>query len=85
MYNTIAMSFEGIENPEDVFTSIEHKMRENFIQNGGSISHHHGVGKLRKDFMRDTISESSIEMVRGIKQVQDPKNVFGVKNNIVLK
>ena len=60
-------------------------MRENFIQNGGSISHHHGVGKLRKDFMRDTISESSIEMVRGIKQVQDPKNVFGVKNNIVLK
>ena len=85
MYNTIAMSFEGIENPEDVFTSIEHKMRENFIQNGGSISHHHGVGKLRKDFMKDTISESSIEMVRGIKQAQDPKNVFGVKNNIVLK
>ena len=35
MYNTIAMSFEGIENPEDVFTGIEHKMRENFIQNGG--------------------------------------------------
>ena len=79
------MSFEGIENPEDVFTGIEHKMRENFIQNGGSISHHHGVGKLRKDFMRDTISESSIEMVRGIKQAQDPKNVFGVRNNIVLK
>tara|TARA_B100000886_G_scaffold64499_1_gene40299 strand:- start:370 stop:627 length:258 start_codon:yes stop_codon:yes gene_type:complete len=85
MYNTIAMSFEGIENPEDVFTSIEHKMRENFIQNGGSISHHHGVGKLRKDFMQDTISDSSIEMVRGIKQIQDPNNVFGVKNNIVLK
>ena len=85
MYNTIAMSFEGIENPEDVFTSIEHKMRENFILNGGSISHHHGVGKLRKDFMQDTISKSSIEMVRGIKQVQDPKNVFGVKNNIVLE
>ncbi len=85
MYNTIAMSFEGIENPEDVFTSIEHKMRENFILNGGSISHHHGVGKLRKDFMKDTISESSIEMVRGIKQTQDPKNIFGVKNNIVLE
>ena len=85
MYNTIAMSFEGVENPEDVFTGIEHKMRENFILNGGSISHHHGVGKLRKDFMQDTISESSIEMVRGIKQVQDPKNVFGVKNNIVLE
>ena len=84
MYNTIAMSFEGIENPEDVFTRIEHKMRENFIKNGGSISHHHGVGKLRKDFMSDTISEGSIEMVKGVKKTQDPDNIFGVKNNIVL-
>ena len=84
MYNTIAMSFEGIENPEDVFTRIEHKMRENFIKNGGSISHHHGVGKLRKDFMSDTISEGSIEMVKGVKKTQDPNNIFGVKNNIVL-
>ena len=84
MYNTIAMSFEGIENPEDVFTKIEHKMRENFIKNGGSISHHHGVGKLRKDFMLDTISEGSIEMVKGVKKAQDPDNIFGVKNNIVL-
>ena len=84
MYNTIAMSFEGIENPEDVFTRIEHKMRENFIKNGGSISHHHGVGKLRKDFMSDTISEGSIEMVKGVKKTQDPDNIFVVKNNIVL-
>ncbi len=83
MYNTIAMSFEGIENPEDVFTKIEHKMRENFIENGGSISHHHGVGKLRKDFMSDTLSSGSIDLVRDIKKSQDPTNVFGVKNNIV--
>tara|TARA_Y100001934_G_scaffold282952_1_gene399500 strand:- start:1606 stop:3363 length:1758 start_codon:yes stop_codon:yes gene_type:complete len=83
MYNTIAMSYEGIKNPEDVFTKIEHQMRKNFIKNGGSISHHHGVGKLRKDFMPDTISKDSIKMIQNIKKSQDPKNVFGVKNNIV--
>ena len=59
-------------------------MRENFIKNGGSISHHHGVGKLRKDFMPETISKGSIEMIRGIKQRQDPENIFGVNNNIVI-
>ena len=84
MYNTIALSFEDVENPEDVFTMIEHKMRECFIKNGGSISHHHGVGKLRKDFMPSTLSRGSIEMVQGIKNSQDPNNIFGVKNNIVL-
>ena len=83
MYNTIAMSYDGIENPEDIFTEIEYKMRANFIKNGGSISHHHGVGKLRKDFMPETISKGSIDMVRGLKTTQDPANIFGVKNNIV--
>jgi len=84
MYNTIAMCYDGVDNPEDVFTKIEHTMRENFIKNGGSISHHHGVGKLRKDFMPETISKGSIKMIRGIKKGQDPENIFGVNNNIVI-
>ena len=84
MYNTIAMCYDGVENPEAVFTEIEHIMRENFIENGGSISHHHGVGKLRKDFMSNTISEGSVEMIKGIKKNQDPHNIFGVNNNIVM-
>ena len=84
MYNTIAMCYDGVENPEDVFTEIEHIMRENFIENGGSISHHHGVGKLRKDFMSNTISDGSVEMIKGIKKNQDPHNIFGVNNNIVM-
>ena len=84
MYNTIAMCYDGVENPEDVFTEIEHIMRENFIENGGSISHHHGVGKLRKDFMSNTISEGSVGMIKGIKKNQDPHNIFGVNNNIVM-
>ena len=83
MYNTIAMCYDGVENPEDVFTQIEYSMRENFIKNGGSISHHHGVGKLRKDFMKETISDGSVSLIQGIKKNQDPKNIFGVNNNIV--
>ena len=30
MYNTIAMSFDGINNPEDIFTEIEYKMESKF-------------------------------------------------------
>ncbi len=82
MYNTIAMSFKGIENPEEVFGEIEHELRKTIIENGGSISHHHGVGKLRKDFMPKTISEGSVNLIKSIKSSQDPKNIFGIKNNI---
>jgi len=31
-----------------VYSDIEDGAREEIMKNGGSISHHHGVGKLRK-------------------------------------
>ena len=85
MYNTMGINVRGIKNPEKVFSDIEHKIRECFIKNGGSISHHHGVGKLRKDFMLQTISPGSIDVIQGIKKSQDPDNIFGIGNNIVDK
>jgi hypothetical protein len=33
--------------------------------------------------MKDTISDGSISLIKGIKNDQDPKNIFGVDNNIV--
>ena len=83
MYNTVAINVRGIDNPEEVFSKIEHALRKCFINNGGSISHHHGVGKLRKDFMPDTISDGSIQMIQSIKKSQDPNNIFGINNNII--
>ena len=85
MYNTMGINVRGIKNPERVFSDIEHKIRECFIKNGGSISHHHGVGKLRKDFMPETISPGSIDVIQGIKKSQDPDNIFGISNNIINK
>ena len=51
IYFMLGMSVKGIDEPEEKFSQIEHILREVIIKNGGSISHHHGVGKLRKDFL----------------------------------
>lgn len=85
MYNTMGINVRGVKNPEKVFSDIEHKIRACFIKNGGSISHHHGVGKLRKEFMPETISVGSIQVIQNIKKSQDPDNIFGIDNNIVNK
>jgi len=82
IYFMFALSVKGVKNAIDIFHSIEHSMREAIIANGGSISHHHGVGKLRKDFMEDTISSTSIELLKNIKNSHDPKNIFGIQNNV---
>jgi len=49
---------------------------------GGSLSHHHGVGKLRKKWMERTISATGIKVLKGVKQTLDPTNVFG-SNNLI--
>lgn len=50
------------------------------MKNGGCISHHHGVGKLRKRFMKDSVGELGIEMIKAVKERVDPKNIFGCGN-----
>lgn len=34
-----------------IYEEIEDNARIEVMKNGGSISHHHGVGKLRKKFL----------------------------------
>lgn len=82
IYFMFGIYTEGIPHPEDVFSDLEHKIRATIVENGGSISHHHGVGKLRKDFLPMITSRQSRDLVRGIKQATDPTNVFGIGNNV---
>lgn len=82
IYFTHGFSTMGVENPDEVFSEIEHSLRETIMAAGGSISHHHGVGKIRKDFMKHTISPAAVELIKDIKQANDPQNIFGIRNNI---
>jgi len=82
MYSTLAIPFRGIEDPEIIFSDIEHKLRSVIMKNGGSISHHHGVGKSRMDYMEQTLSDGNIKLLKSIKSSSDPNNIFGIRNNI---
>ena len=82
IYFTHGFSTNGVERPDEIFAKIEKSLRQTILDAGGSISHHHGVGKLRSDFMEQTLSDASIEMIKSIKQANDPKNIFGIRNNV---
>ncbi len=82
IYFTHGFSTKGVDNPDEVFSEIDHFLRQTIMDAGGSISHHHGVGKLRKDFMDKTISPTTAEVLKGVKQAHDPQNIFGIRNNI---
>ncbi|MDZ7703791.1 MAG: FAD-binding oxidoreductase [Trueperaceae bacterium] len=83
IYFTHGVCVRGIDDGAEVFGQIERAIREKIMSLGGSISHHHGVGKLRKPFLPDTLSPSSIALIRGLKHASDPQNVFGINNNVI--
>lgn len=50
------------------------------MKNGGCISHHHGVGKLRKRFLKNSVGDLGVKMIKSVKDSVDPKNIFGNGN-----
>lgn len=54
--------------------------RDEILASGGSLSHHHGIGKLRKKWVEQTLSATGVAMLRGVKTQVDPKNVMASDN-----
>ncbi len=81
IYFTMGFCGRGLEDAEGTFHAIEHRMREVVLEQGGSLSHHHGVGKIRQDFVPRVHSDASIEAVRAVKRSLDPNDVFAAGNH----
>jgi alkyldihydroxyacetonephosphate synthase len=45
-----------------VYEEIEVECRDEILKCGGSISHHHGVGKVRKRFVKSSMTPFGIEL-----------------------
>ena len=82
VYFTHGYSNRGLDEPLPVFITIEDEIRKAILAAGGSISHHHGVGKLRQQFMDEVITEPSRDMLRSLKSSVDPENIFGIRNGV---
>ncbi|KAJ2939722.1 hypothetical protein O0L34_g17915 [Tuta absoluta] len=66
-----------------IYEEIEEVARDEIIACGGSISHHHGVGKLRKKWYTDTVSEPGRQLLYAAKKALDPDNIFALGNMIL--
>ncbi|AKT37948.1 FAD-binding oxidoreductase [Chondromyces crocatus] len=75
---------KGVDDPVRHYSEMEHAAREEILASGGSLSHHHGVGKIRQDFVKEIYSEGSREFAKQVKQAVDPENLFGAANHGVL-
>lgn len=80
IYVYFGFRYDGLKDPVGDYSYIEDAARDEVMKHGGSISHHHGVGKLRKKFITRSIGENGVNMLKSFKEKIDPTNVFGAGN-----
>ncbi|EYF04928.1 FAD-binding oxidoreductase [Chondromyces apiculatus] len=84
IYFYLGFYAKGVDDPVRHYAEMEHAAREEILASGGSLSHHHGIGKIRQDFVKEIYSEGAREFTRQVKLAVDPDNLFGAANHGVL-
>jgi alkyldihydroxyacetonephosphate synthase len=85
IYFYFAINYYGLSDPVKIYNEIESAARDEIIANGGSLSHHHGIGKIRRRWMQQTIGDQGIGMINAVKTYIDPTNVFASGNIVPSK
>ena len=80
IYFTMGFSGKGLEEADRVYHDVEASLRQTILDHGGSLSHHHGVGKIRAAFLPEVQTEASLRIMRETKRAIDPDDVFGIAN-----
>lgn len=80
IYFYFGFYYKGIPNPSEVYLELEDIARAEILRSGGSLSHHHGIGKIRRQFLPDIMSATALKWKKDVKKALDPQNVFGAGN-----
>ncbi len=80
VYFYFAFYHKGVDRPSEVYAELERAARDEILRSGGSLSHHHGIGKLRQRYLPEIMSPAALEWTRQLKHAVDPRNIFGCAN-----
>lgn len=78
VYFYLGVHHGNTAHPVEAYATLEQAARDEILKCGGSLSHHHGVGKLRREFLPRVLSPAARAWSDGIKHAVDPHRLFGV-------
>ena len=74
LYFTFAARPDDANDMADIYRDCWRRTLEATVAGGGGISHHHGIGRLRRDWMPRELGQAGVGLLRNIKQALDPTN-----------
>jgi alkyldihydroxyacetonephosphate synthase len=59
-----------------VYRECWRRTMETALELGAGIAHHHGVGRVRRDYLPGEVGEAGIALLRAVKRALDPENLL---------
>lgn len=72
LYFTFAFPPDRDRDQLEQYDVVKSAIQQAFIDHGGTLSHHHGVGTDHAPWMEQDISEAGVELMTGLLQSADP-------------
>ncbi|WP_282004816.1 FAD-binding oxidoreductase [Propioniciclava sinopodophylli] len=72
LYFTFA--FQAGEEPDREYATVKTAIQQAFVDNGGTLSHHHGVGMEHAPWMEQVVSTEGVNLMRTLFAATDPGN-----------
>lgn len=76
LYFTFAFHRAEAADLEAVYFEAWRRIMQATAENGGSVSHHHGIGRIRRDWLESDLGAEGVALLRKVKAALDPKGVM---------
>ena len=76
LYFTFAVKAENPADMEAIYVDGWRRIMEATDRHGGSLSHHHGIGRVRRDYLARELGSTGVALLRSIKAALDPNGIM---------
>ena len=76
LYFTFAVQLDAPEAMESAYFDAWRRIMRATVRHGGSLAHHHGIGRVRREVLADELGPEGVGLLRRIKQALDPRGIM---------
>jgi alkyldihydroxyacetonephosphate synthase len=80
LYFSFAVKRDDPKDLEAAYFEAWRRVMEATIRHGGGVAHHHGSGRIRRDWLPADLGETGVALLRKVKAALDPKGIMNPGN-----
>jgi len=76
LYFTFAARVDDKERMPEIYIECWRRAIRATLASGGGIAHHHGIGRVRSEFLVNEIGDTGVDVLRALKRSLDPDDLL---------